>query len=268
MKKRHLLGSYFVRPPRVHSEGYVHHKKTGARTYSEYNYLRPGIASYFRTRHFEHALLLTREHFHKCNVIDFGCGDGPFLPSLAKYFNRVLAIDKHPKYIELASKVVSSTGLDNVELLCNRDLTSDDIKSKMGNENYHILYLLETLEHVGDKSNLWGSRVDFIKELSGLIDESGMIVISVPKMIGISFLLQRLGLFLSGAHREPISMNNVLRASLFDDTTDLEKRWQGGHLGFNHKKLESHLGKEFHILKKKTLLFQLVYVCQRRVTDG
>lgn len=203
----------------------------GIKTYSEYNYLRPGVASFLRARHFEYALRLTKEYFHKCNVIDFGCADGPFLPSLAKYFNSVVAIDENPEFVDLASKVVSVAGLKNVKLICNRDLTLDGVKSRIGSERYHILYLLETLEHVGDKSNLWRSKVNFVKELSDLIGETGIIVISVPTMVGIPFLVQRLRLFLLCADREPISKTNLIRASFFNDTSDLEKQWRGGAPG-------------------------------------
>ncbi len=259
---------YFVRPPYVTLEGYTYIPEKGIKTYSEYNYLKPGVASFFRTRELEHVLRLTKEYFHKCNAIDFGCGDGPLLPSLAKYFNHVIAVERKPEFAELASRVVSAAGLKNVKLICNHDLTLEDVKLKIGNEKYHILYLLEVLEHVGDKSNLWDSRVNFIKDLSSLIDESGVIVIQVPNMIGISFLLQRLGLFLLGALREPISKTNLLRVSCFNDTVDLERQWQRGHLGFNHKKLESHLKREFNILKRKNTIFEVIYVCQRRITDG
>jgi 2-polyprenyl-3-methyl-5-hydroxy-6-metoxy-1,4-benzoquinol methylase len=242
----------------------------GIKTYSEYNYLKPGIASFLRVRHFEYALRLTKEYFQKCNVIDFGCGDGPFLPSLARYFNYVVGIDYEPEFIELASKVVSLSDLTNVELICNRDLTISDLKSKLGKRKYHILFLLETIEHVGDKSDLWNSKVKFIRELFTLIDKRGIIVISVPNMVGMPFLLQRLGLFLSNEEREVISTPNLLKASFLNYTSDLEQQWQGwrlgkiGHLGFNHQKLESYMRKEFRILKRKNILFQVMYACQRK----
>lgn len=224
-----FIGSnLFIRPPSVALEGFTYIPEKGIKTYSKYNYLRPGVASFLRTRHFEHALQLTKEYFHKCNVIDFGCADGPFLPSLAKYFNGVVGIDNNPDFVDLASKVVSAAGLENTKLICNRDLTLDDVRSRIGSEKYHILYLLETLEHVGDKSNLWESKINFVKELFDLIDERGIIVISVPNMVGIPFLLQRLGFFLLGANREPISKTNLFRASFFNDTSDLEKQWRGG----------------------------------------
>src|SRR5580693_4791377 len=62
-------------------------KKKDTKSYSEYNYSFTGISSYIKTGHFETVLQLTKEYFHKCNVIDFGCADGIFLPSISKYFN-------------------------------------------------------------------------------------------------------------------------------------------------------------------------------------
>lgn len=259
---------YFVRPPYITLEGFNYLPEKGIKTYSEYNYLRPGLASFLRAKHFEYALRLTKEYFQGCNVIDFGCADGPFLPSLARYFNHVVGIDWEPEFVAQASKVVNLLGLTNTGLICNRDLTMQDVKRKLGKREYHILFLLETLEHIGDKSNLWESRVKFVKELFTLVDETGIIVISVPNMVGIPFLLQRLGLLFSNAEREAMSRIDLLRASFLNYTTDLEQQWEGwhmgkiGHLGFNHRKLESYLRKEFNILEVKNILFQVIYVCK------
>jgi len=79
-------------------------------------------------------------------------------------------------------------------------------------------------------------------------------------MVGISFLLQRLGMFLLNQRRQPITMTDLLKASLFNETTRLENQWYGDHLGFNHKKLESYLKKDFKLLKKKNTIFQIIYV--------
>lgn len=110
------MSRYYIQPPKdVYSS-----EKSGNyeeyETYAEHNYLRPGLVSYIKTRHFELSLELTRDHFHKCNVIDFGCADSVFLPSLAKYFTRVVGIDRVPEYVELSAKLVRAVGLSNVEL--------------------------------------------------------------------------------------------------------------------------------------------------------
>ena len=249
---------YLIPPPHVTLEGHSYWK--GYKTYSEYNYLRPGIASRIKTRHFEISLQLMSKYFYKCNVIDFGCGDGYFIPSLAKYFNRVVAIDRNPDSIRIASKIVSKVGINNVDLICNNDLTIKEIASRVSGEEYHVLFLLEVLEHIGNQSSMYESKVNFLRELSTLIGDEGIIVISVPKMIGITFLIQRVGLSLFRMNREQISTKDLIKAGIFNDTSNLEKQWKGGHLGFNHKKLEKCIRYEFDFLEKKNDLFQVIYV--------
>lgn len=249
---------YYIPPILVNLPGYEYYG--GCHSYSHYDYLQPNIASLIRTMHFEHALRLTKEYFYKANVIDFGCADGPFLPSLSKYFNSVVAIDKDRDFIKLATELINKMHLPNVNLICNDDLTFDTMKSKIHDHRYQILYLLETLEHIGDRANPWISRIDFVKDLFTLIDEKGIVVLSVPNMVGIPFLLQRLGLFLLRQQREPISLIDILRASFFSDTNRLEKKWVGGHLGFNHKRLEKYLCKDFKIIKKLNTCFFITYV--------
>lgn len=261
---RRIFQRNYVPPVTIDLEQYTYAERYAS--YSDYNYLQPGIASFLRTQHFEHALRLTRKYFHKANVIDFGCADGPFLPALSKYFRNVVAIDMDSTFIKQAHELVRRMRLSNVELICNATLTLDDLKSKMPNHTYRVLYLLETIEHIGDKSAPWDSRVNFIRDLFGLLSENGIIVLSVPNMIGISFLLQRLFMFLLNQQREPISMANLFRVSLLKDTTNLENQWQGGHLGFNHEKLERRLKKDFNLVKKRNIFFQVIYVLAARST--
>ena len=253
-----IFQRYYIPPIKVSLEDYTYYDRYCS--YSDYNYLQGGISSFLKIMHFEQVLKMTRGYFNKTNVIDFACADGPFLPSLSRYFCNVVAIDHDPDLLRLASKLVQEMHLNNVTVICNADLTWDDLKSKLGSYKYHILYVLETLEHVGDKSALWDSRVHFLQGLSGLVAENGIMVLTVPKMIGMSFLLQRLGLFLLKKGREPLSVADLLRASLFNDTKNLESQWDHDHLGFNHKKLEENLKKTFKILKKKDMIFQVVYI--------
>lgn len=263
---------YFIKTPLVTIEqdfydrkAYLEdvHLRWGYRSYSDYNYLMPGIISYIKIMHFELALKLTQEYFHKCNVIDFGCADGPLLRSLSKYFNYVVGIDINRKFIKIASKLCEELYLSNVELICNEGLKIGDVKSKIQDKKFGIIYFLEGVEHIGNKEKFYESKIIFLKEISTLIDEEGIIVISVPKMVGVPFLIQRMGLELFGLHKEPIAMADLLKASLYGDTKNLEKKWNGGHLGFNHERLEKYLQEDFCIVKRKDIFFQIVYVIKK-----
>ena len=251
---------YFVMPPRdVYTSGAEGAYMKGYKTYTEYNYLQGGISSFIKLLHFEKALQYTRSHFHTENVIDYGCAEGVFLPSLAKYFNHVVGIDINPKGIETSTRLVSSLRLKNVDLICSSGATARDIKLKISDKRYGILYLLETLEHVGQKERLYESKTDFLRDISTLIDDDGFMVVTVPRMVGLSFLIQRIGLALLGLYREPLSLINLIKASFLSNTDELEKNWDGGHIGFNHRKLEKHLKKGFRY-SRKLMLFQVVYI--------
>lgn len=235
-------------------------------SYSEYNYGTKGIASYIKKQHFEVVLKLTKEYFYKSNVIDFGCADGIFLPSLANYFKHVYAIDISKEFIDICKHITEKGNFTNVELLCNDNVSNQEIKLLLGDKKYDVVYLLEVLEHIGRSGQtMYEDKIIFLKEVADLITKDGVIVISVPKMVGLSYLLQRMGVSVLGLGKEPISFKNLLKAGFLRDTTDMEKQWWSwGHMGFNHLKMEEGIKKEFVILKRKSLTFQMVYVIKRK----
>lgn len=236
------------------------------RSYSEYNYSASGISSYIKTGHFEAVLQLTKEYFNKCNVIDFGCADGIFLPSISKYFNNVFAFDIKQEFIDDAEYLKQKMRLNNVELLCTKGLDFREIKESLKGKEYHIVYLLEVMEHIGDKGEtMYADKKNFLINVSNLIEKGGIIVISVPKMIGLSFLIQRIGLSILGLGREPISFSNFMKSVFLCDASSMEKNWwNNGHMGFNHLKFEKSFSPEFEIIRKKNLLFQAVYLIKRK----
>ena len=229
-------------------------------TYAEYNYLSSGaLASKIKRLHFEKALDLTSDYFNKAKVIDFGCADGCFLPSLSKYFPKVLGVDIGQDYIDISQKLINEMNLQNCQCICNENKSINDLKSQI-NDSFDIIFLLEVLEHVGDKNRLYKSKVEFLEEIFSLIKEDGFIIISVPNMIGISFLIQRMGLSFLGFYKDELTWKELFNASFLNKTDELEERWRfETHLGFNHKKLERYMKKEFQIVQKNNIFFQTVY---------
>ncbi len=254
---------HFVRPPEEVYRDRERHFLDGYHTYGEYNYLRPGIVSRIKTAHFEKALALTREHFGRCNVIDFGCADGVFLPSLAKHFPAVAAVDRVPMFAEIAERVVREIGATNVRVICNEGLSVPELRPRLADRPWRIAFCLEVIEHVGEPGDLYGAKLRLLEELLGLLEEDGLVVISVPTMVGLPFLVQRAALATLGIWREPMSLRNVLKASFLKDTSDLEPLWDGGHVGFNHLRLEEALRERFRIEERASLGFQMLYVIRR-----
>lgn len=232
------------------------------RTYSEYNYLGHGFGSNLKRMHFQSALKLTKTYFKKVNVIDFGCAGGCLSPSLSTYFNRVLGIDINPNFTEISQNLINNMNLKNVDVICNKNMDNNELKSVI-NEDFDIVFLLEVLEHVGNKNRMYKSKIDLLKEISSLIKNDGLIVISVPNMVRLSFMLQRIGFTLFGMQREELSWKQLIKASFLNNTDELEKNWCNGHLGFNHKKLEYHMEKKFKIIHNSNLIFQIIYVIKK-----
>ncbi|MCW5206398.1 class I SAM-dependent methyltransferase [Desulfobulbus sp. F5] len=241
----------------------IHYMEShGARTYAEYNYLGGGLSKRFKRSHFERALMLSRDAFGRANVIDFGCADGVFLPSLSHYFKSVIGIDVRDDFIRIANIVIQNLSLDNVELLCNFKKPFDYLKETTKNKKFDMAFCLEVLEHVGESNMMYENQIDLVGDIFSLLDSNGKIIVSVPKMVGFAFMLQRLALAALDLQREPVSTMDIFRAGLLRSTDHLESRWRNNHIGFNHLKLEAHLRKQFHIVKKTQTLFQVLYIIQ------
>jgi 2-polyprenyl-3-methyl-5-hydroxy-6-metoxy-1,4-benzoquinol methylase len=199
-------------------------------------------------------------------VIDFGCADGYFIPSLSNYFPHVVAIDKNKDAIYGAQEVVNKLNANNVDLICNEGLTIKDIKQKLCRP-YSIIYILEVLEHVGENpKDMYVQKVEFLREsISELISHQGMVIISVPKTVGLSFLLSRMLVHVLGLQGgDKYSFKEIIRAGVFCDTSDLERHWCGEHKGFNHKKFERYVKESSYEnnfeIKKINTPFHMIYI--------
>ena len=237
----------------------------GFSTYAEYNYLRGGLAAHVKAAHFEIALRVSQPWFGRANVIDFGCADGVFLPTLSRRFPHVLGVDLDPSSVETAELMASNLGLRNVELRSSRGVSVGQLRDRLGDTQYELLFLLETLEHIGEPERLYESRADFVTELFGLLKPDGVIIVSVPTMVGFPFLLQRLALARLGLHRDPLPTRDLLRAVAFRDTTRLEPGWTPEtHLGFNHVRLLRVLRERMQVLRHESLFFSELFMLRQR----
>jgi 2-polyprenyl-3-methyl-5-hydroxy-6-metoxy-1,4-benzoquinol methylase len=254
----------FIAPPIVRKEGFDF---LGYHSYSEYNYLQKSFISGIKRRHFEIALDLTSDYFFKTDVIDFGCADGIFLPSLSHYFSSVLGIEREKEFVFLAQEIIKDLALKNVKIINNENVSIQELKTESLKKDYKIIFLLEVLEHVGrNYQSMYEDKITLLKEISSLVNNEGMIIVSVPKMIGLSFLIQHIGLTVLNMKRAKYSFKELMSSAFLGDTSGVEKYWVPyvTHQGFNHKKLEKYLNQDFFIVKKRDDFFQVVYVIKKK----
>lgn len=260
--------SYFIKPIKIQFENYTY---SNSFSYTHANYLKPNIQSKIKSRHFEVALKLTSDYFHKANVIDIGCADGPFLPSLSHYFISTVGIDINQDFLKQAQTLANKQNLNNVSLMCSKDKDFSTIKRELGTKKYSIIFLMEVMEHVGNRwETMYQDKLAFLKDISKLIDNEGFIVMSVPKMVGISFAFQIVGQIIFNLDSKKdicnMSLSNLCKCILFCNTDNIEHQWVPyyTHIGFNHKKLETLIERDFIICKSKSDYFQQIYIIKKK----
>lgn len=95
------------------------------------------------------------------NVLDFGCGEGAFLPTLSKYFNEVDAMDLSTTEAKKLCK----------ELRCNKVSFYEDLSDI--NKKYDIIVAMEVLEHIKDIKSI-------TENLTGRLKKDGMLIVTGP----------------------------------------------------------------------------------------
>lgn len=257
---------YFVRP----SDKLFTDSQSGQyigqyRTYSHYNYLRPGLVARVKRSRFEVALKLAKLWFGTCSALDVGCADGIFLPSLSRHFTSVVGIEPNEEYIGVAQKLVDAAGLSNVRLVHNSRLTFAEMARSLPPADYGVAFILETMEHVGTPGpDMYPSKTEFLDGVFSLLRPDGHIIISVPKMVGLGFLGKYLLQMALRMPTETMSFSNLTKSAFLYNTDALEPGWAGGHNGFNHLKLLRHLRDRYVVERRLGTAVTAYFVIRQR----
>lgn len=263
-----LQEKYFVRPPEAvytSTEGDTYLGEY--RTYSHYNYFRPGLISRIKRSRFERALRFVSGSFGRTSAIDVGCADGIFLPSLARHFVSAVGVEPHEESFRVARRLVDQTGLRNVTLLNNGGIPFADLRLRLPPAEYGVAFVLETLEHIGPPgggaAGLYEAKVDFLNGVFSLLSEGGRVIISVPKMVGLGFLLKYLTQVSLRLPTEKMPLKELFKSSVLRDTEELEKAWCGTHLGFNQVKLGKYLRRHFTVERERHTAVTTFFVLRK-----
>jgi len=236
----------FVRPP---LQAFTDSSRTYCgdyRSYSHYNYLRPGLIQTLKRSRFQKALALAEPYLGRGAALDLGCADGILLPSLSKHFQHVIAVDHDASLLDVARSLVQSVPLANVTLICNAGMSFDELRSRIGRP-CRVTFILETLEHVGSQPRLYESKTEFVDDLFTLMEEDGVIIASVPRMVGFRFLTKYLIQTSLGMPTEKMKFPDLMRAAFLCDTSRIESEWNGSVYGFNHLRLTEALRRHFNV---------------------
>jgi len=98
-------------------------------------------------------------------VMDLGCVEGTFLPTLDLYFKEVCGLDIN---ITVAEEIVRHFDLKNIQLI-----EKDILASGLNDNSFDIIFAARSLEHFKAQEKL-------LKELKRLLRKGGLLVFSSP----------------------------------------------------------------------------------------
>jgi predicted TPR repeat methyltransferase len=121
--------------------------------------------------------LMDHANHSKDHALDFGGGNGVFLPSLSQLFNHVVCIDLDT---QRASKIVATFDLKNVKLLTG-DLNNESLLEKP----MDAIVAADVLEHFKDLSRP-------VRSISHFLKDGGFLYTSLPTENFIYVLLRKI----------------------------------------------------------------------------
>ena len=166
------------------------------------------------------------------------------------------------KYLDVSVVLKDTLKLDNVEIRNNSNMSFEQLEETFQDREYDIAFVLETMEHVGTVDDMYGSRSEFLKGVFSLLKPGGHIVISVPRMVGPSFLIKNLIQRTMRLPTEHFSLREMFNAGVLGRTEEFESQWDGRHKGFNNNAFRRALLERFHVVRLKRSLITDFYLLQ------
>jgi len=124
---------------------------------------------------------LKKVDFNKhLQVLDMGCSDGPFLPTLNMYAKKIIAMDIDIDLVRKSKNLIKNklSNSNKINLM-----TSDGLKLPFRNEHFDLIFCLEVLEHVKNSRKV-------IEEIYRILKKNGELICTIPVEIGPSLFIR------------------------------------------------------------------------------
>jgi len=189
-------------------------------------------------------------------VLDVGCWEGHFLPSLLANYSTVCALDNDTA--SLVDRVRGKwTTLQTARDLCVAEgfqpyrlfvAKADGAALPFRTGSFDVVFCLDTLPFVPD-----GSRNRFVAELRRVLKTGGTAVITLPVEIGPSLLLRQILRHCSGAWLDDYSPWEFIRALFYAPRRTTQRAGPINLIGYDYRRDEEVIRKYFRIQRRKFL---------------
>lgn len=149
---------------------------------------------------------LKKAKFNKSSqVLDIGCSDGPFLPSLNYYAKKITAIDISEDLVKKSKKLTDTMLYKSKKISL---LTSDGLALPFKDECFNLVFCLEVLEHVKNPSTV-------IEEIYRVLKKNGVFICTIPVEIGPSLLIREIIGKITKFNRPHYTRKELIRNAMF-----------------------------------------------------
>lgn len=174
------------------------------------------------------------------HVLELGCADGPFLPTLNQYTKNMIAIDINEDSIRESKLLNKILKLKQINLLC-----SDGRALPFKDKSFDLIFCLEVLEHIKNIKQI-------VNEIYRILRKNGILICTIPIEIGPSLLIRTL-LSKYLKFKRPTFTRKELFKNIFLKRTGKRTEYMGymGHKNFDWRLVKKEIKRFFENLKIK-----------------
>lgn len=162
------------------------------------------------------------------SVIEIGCGEGYLMPTLSKYFDKVVGVD--------ASERMTNSARRNFQFPNVAYLLDDIITPQCADllvERYNWVICLEVLEHIRQ----WDTA---LHNMISLLRPEGRILLSMPVEVGLPLLVKEIGRILFYGKGSGWKSRHFIR-KLFNSKSSIPREDYGSYMGFDYREVLDYL---------------------------
>ncbi len=173
-------------------------------------------------------------------ILDIGCADGPFLPTLSYYARSTVATDIDGDRVREAKNLIDYRlkKSKRLNLLC-----SDGHVLPFKDNKFDIIFCLEVMEHVMNPDQV-------LRELLRVLKKNGMLICTIPIEIGLSLLIRNIIGKIAHFQRPEYNLKQMIQRVFLKKGTR-EYKGEIGHKNFDWRVIKHNIKLHFKILKIK-----------------
>lgn len=170
-------------------------------------------------------------------ILDIGCGDAPFLPTLNRYGKRIIGLDIAMNMIRRSKELINYTKYPLKKVLM---LRADGQNLPLKNNSIDLVFCLETFEHIN-------KPVELTNEIYRVLKNNGVLIYSLPIEIGFPLIVRQIISKFIKFQTDPYTFKELIKNGIFKKP--LKRKSTEYHKNFDWRIVQKLINKKFIQIK-------------------